>query len=222
MKKKYFILVSSILASTVLASIGFASWLVTGNTELDTTENDIIVDDITDGRMGITYEWANGGNIVFGPKTNTPTAGDWLINQNGQVEKLTDTLNITITNASYLKSLEFSLTVTANSTGWESAVTDKYVIAPTFATVEQSWTLETDGSTTYALPVNFYWGEAFDTDKTEDTNNADNLNPYTFYNNQTYSDDLATTAYNTIKDLYSSVTGVKFKLTIKANSNTVA
>ena len=221
MKKKYFILVSSILASTVLASIGFASWLVTGNTEINTDDNDIIVDDITDGRMSVDYSWANGGSVVFGWVNYTSPTGNWLLNNdNLKLEKLTDTLNLSITNASYLSKIEFTLTVIDNANGgWATAEGNNYVVAPTFSVVESGWTV-TDDVATYSLPVAFSWGEAFDSDGVADENLADNLNPYKFYNSQEYSDSLADTAYDTIDDIHTCVSGVKFKLTVKAYTKT--
>ena len=90
-----------------------------------------------------------------------------------------------------------------------------YVVAPTFSDVTTWSTIEGDKAS-FSLQVKFNWGEAFDADGTPDENLEDNLNPIEFYNRQEFSNELADEAKTTIGNLFSYVSGVKFKLTLKA------
>lgn len=215
MKGKYFVLLSSILACTTLASIGFATWIITGNSTLHTDENTILVDDVSDKRIGLGYEWETGdGSVIFGYKTDETILNPWLANSNSTTqEKLSNTLKITINNADSLKeedALNFEFTVIDNSSkGWATAVENNYVGEPEFTPVNRSEITIDDSSKvgTYLLNIEFRWGSVFD-----------NKNPYTYYNKQSYTDSLADDAKAKIGNLKSYIEGVTFKLTITANA----
>lgn len=220
---KKLIALSAILGSSVLMSIGFATWIITGEGELSTENEDIIVDNIDDFRLSIDYTWASTGtkagpDIIFGWSNYVnPTTGNWLIdNDNTKKENLSDTLNVIITNQTYLDKVEVTFTPIDNADGgWADAVENDYVVAPTFSDVTTWSTIEGDKAS-FSLQVKFNWGEAFDADGTPDENLEDNLNPIEFYNRQEFSNELADEAKTTIGNLFSYVSGVKFKLTLKA------
>ncbi len=215
--KKHFIFLTSVLATTVLSSIGFATWIITGNSEVNAGGN-AVVDDISDSRLGITYEWANGTesdkkttSFIFG-WNGTVNASDWLINKTNETkEKLSDTLNITISNVNYLEKLEFDLTTDGGK--WKDAASANYVVAPTLTFDTNKLVKKDDGNGTYALDVKFSWGTAFNS-----------KNPYIFYNSEDFGNDIANEAKTHINNLKEYLTDVKFILTIKATAkaNTTA
>lgn len=210
MKGKYFVLLSSILASTTLASIGFATWIIAVDSTQSVDGNKIYVDDISDKRIGIEYEWEKGdGSVIFGFKTDASISSPWLTNSNSITqEKLSNTLNITIENADSLRegnALDIEFTVNDNSDGgWAKAVAANYVVAPSFPiSVDKS--AITSSSGTYALTFDFAWGSAFDS-----------KNPYSYFNSKEYSEDNVNEAKEKIGNLKSYTEGVTFKLTISA------
>lgn len=211
--KKHLIFLTSVLACTTLASIGFATWIITGNSTKDVEDNDVIVDTVSDQRLSIDYEWTNGKSdnkkstsFIFGWNGAT-NASDWLVDDDdSKKEKLEDTLNITISNATYLRdtaALEFTLAATGEQ--WETAVNEGYVVAPTLNSVNKSSITIGEGTGTYALNVKFGWGTKFGGE-----------NPYTYYNKQAFSDSLADEAKTNITQLNTYLTDVKFTLTVKA------
>lgn len=210
MKGKYFVLLSSILASTTLASIGFATWIITVDSTQSVDGNKIYVDDITDNRIGIKYEWKEGdGSVKFGFKTDDSISKPWLTNTNSTTkEKLSNTLNITIDNYDSLRegsALDIEFTVNDNTDGgWAKAVAAKYVVAPTFP-ISVNKSDITSNSGTYALTFDFAWGSAFG-----------NTNPYSYFNSKEYSEDNVNEAKEKIGNLKTYVEDVTFNLTIKA------
>lgn len=221
--KKHLIFLTSILATTVLSSIGFATWIITVNSDVN-AEGNAVVDDIVDKSLGITYKWDNTDSqttsFVFGWSNETTSATPWLTNsgknKNGveTIEKLTHTLNISIANTTYLESLKITMTTSGGQ--WAEAVEKNYVVAPTLGTITKD-NITIDSNTnkgTYNLPVKFGWGSLFS-----------NKNPYTYYNNQSFSttikeNDVETPikehALSKIKQLETYLNGVTFTFTISA------
>ena len=66
MKRKTLTLTLSILACLALIGVGFASWVISaGKTE--TVTGNIVVDDVSDKRISLTYEWVGGNSsIIYG------------------------------------------------------------------------------------------------------------------------------------------------------------
>lgn len=212
--KKHLIFLTSILATTVLSSIGFATWIITGNSEVNAGGN-AVVDTIEDKRLSIDYEWANGTesdekttSFIFGWKNDASLTNKWLVNNdNDTEEKLSDTLNITISNIDYLDKLEFTLTTDGGQ--WDNAVSANYVVKPKLNFDANSIKKDDEsGKGTYALNVEFKWGTAFNS-----------KNPYIYYNSIDFSNENADEAKKHIDNLKNYLNNVKFVLTIKATAN---
>lgn len=212
--KKHLIFLTSILATTVLSSIGFATWIITVNSDVN-AEGNAVVDDIVDKSLGITYKWddtdSQTASFIFGWSNVTTSATPWLTNsgknKNGveTEERLTHTLNISIENTEYLK--ELKITMTTSGGQWKDAVDNNYVVAPTLGTITKD-KITIDSNTnkgTYNLLVTFDWGSVFGEE-----------NPYTYYNNQSFSTKIKDEAVSRIGQLETYLTGVTFTFTISA------
>lgn len=205
--KKHLIFLTSILATTVLSSIGFATWIITGNSEVNAGGN-AVVDGIEDKSLGITYGWdtdnSSTTSFIFGWKEST-TIYKWLVNSDTSTkESLTHTLNISIANTEYLKELNFA--VSASGDKWDNEAWDKYIVKPTLNKIEkEDMTIKSDKSGTCSLEVTFGWGSLFGGE-----------NPYTYYNNQSFSTTLKEDAVSKIGQLAEYLKDVTFTFTISA------
>ena len=75
-------------------------------------------------------------------------------------------------------------------------------------------TLEDDASKTFECTVTFNWGEYFDQDGANDANAADNVNPYTFFNQSgKTASSHGDTALEVLEDL-KDLNGAKFGVII--------
>lgn len=174
------------------------------------------------------------GTIVFGKKDDTSITKPWLTN-NEKAEKLTATLTLTAHNfqegswdkiktKTLIVSMQTIKNSTEDNTGFESLVKSNYITYPTLSgagsvskaltawtdTVEiplSAFTDGTDGTKTYALTIQFAWGDHF--------KNAEGTveNPYVFYNKKKYADAKgdANTALTAIHD---ALNGVSYKVSI--------
>lgn len=239
MKSKLTITVASILSVLVLVGVGFAAWVITNpNVKAEQTGN-IEVDTVTDNSYEIKAEFvkttdANNGTIVFGKTEDPSITNPWLTN-NEKTEKLTATLTLTAQNfqpASWnsikTKTLIVSMKSvkgTSDGTGFGKLVTDAYITYPTLsgkgitsgALADWNGTVEINlddfthaenaETATYELTITFAWGSKF-------TSGSTVVNPYTFYNKQDYSTDLAKKANTALTDLYNGLNGVSYKVNI--------
>ena len=203
-----------------------------GNIEVDTvTDNsyEIKADFVK------TTDDATNGTIVFGKKDDSTITTPWLTNTE-KAEKLTATLTLTAHNfqagswdtiktKTLIVSMQTIKNSTEDNTGFDSLVTSKYITYPTLSgagsvsktltkwtdTVEiplSVFTDGTDGTKTYALTIQFAWGDHFkNTDGTVE-------NPYVFYNKKTYADAKAD-ANTALKAIHDALNGVSYKVSIK-------
>ena len=180
-KKTLSVLLSSLLAVS-LTGVGFAAWIITGDATDQTGNGTVSVETIDDRRVSLAKDDSktNDTTVVFGHPANTSavTGTPWLqVGDDMKAEDLSATFYFKITNAKYA-----NVSVTYDDT-LKGFIDDKYITfdyevtyaTGSDATAEQGLTLQ----------LNFGWGEKFDTPDSEDSENpnADNLNPYIFYNN---------------------------------------
>ena len=236
MKSKLTITVASILSVLVLVGVGFAAWVITNPNVEANRDGTIEVDTVTDNSYDIKAEFLapNDGTIVFGKKEDSSITKPWLTN-NEKTEKLTATLTLTAQNfqaASWnsikTKTLIVSMKSvkgTSDDTGFGKLVTDTYITYPTLsgkgitsgALADWNGTVEINlddfthaenaETATYELTITFAWGSKF-------TSGSTVVNPYTFYNKQDYSTDLAKKANTALTDLYNGLNGVSYKVNI--------
>ncbi len=98
MKRRSLTAVIGILAVFALASIGFASWIITNPNSGTEAPGTIVVDDVTSEVFSITTNWdtTSKGQIVFGkPKNYVEKENDWLTSDAETVENLEAELTIT-------------------------------------------------------------------------------------------------------------------------------
>lgn len=98
MKRKSITLTICILAVLALASIGFASWIITNPNTQTQADGTIEVDDVTSKVFKIEYEWdtTSNGKIVFGkPSDYVDNDTDWLTNPAGATANLIAELTLT-------------------------------------------------------------------------------------------------------------------------------
>ena len=217
MKRKSLTMILCLLTCLSLVGVGFASWVISsGDTEVAT--GNITVDAVSDQRFyfGNTETLKS---IHFGMANVEEISNAWLTNQSATKENLSATFEIVLNSKAeldgateaYWKSVvevtaNFALAEvgeTTNSKNSQTAV-DAYndakkakaIIVPNAdLTVKFLADKSTTTYATYQVVVEFAWGEAFDTERTnyrtsenfeitDDYNPKDNLNPYVFYNSK--------------------------------------
>lgn len=171
MKRKTLTLTLSILACLALIGVGFASWVISAGKSATATGN-IVVDDVSDKRISLTYEWVEGkSSIIYGWDENYVTKEkDWL--KNNTVDKKADldlTLKVTVKdgNNNLYDPESISATITADE-AYTTALGKGVVGAlPTLTAVKES-------TGVYNIVIVFTWGEHFGGN-----------NPLAFYNDGT-------------------------------------
>lgn len=161
----------SILACLALIGVGFASWVISAGKSATATGN-IVVDDVSDKRISLTYEWVDGkSSIIYGWDENYVTKEkDWL--KNNTVDKKADldlTLKVTVKdgNNNLYDPESISATITADE-AYTTALGKGVVGAlPTLTAVKES-------TGVYNIVIVFTWGEHFGGN-----------NPLAFYNDGT-------------------------------------
>lgn len=173
MKRKTLTLTLSILACLALIGVGFASWVISAGKSKTATGN-IVVDDVSDKRISLSYEWVDGkSSIIYGWDENyTVKTTDWLKNNTeGKKADLDLTLKITVKdgNENLYDPESISVTITADE-AYTTALGEGVVGAlPTLTAVRES-------TGVYKIVIVFTWGKHFGGN-----------NPLAFYNDVTKS-----------------------------------
>ena len=184
------------LSSVALVSVGFASWVISGN-DTTTLDGNIAVDTVEDGRYNILNKDslksnANNGqyNITFGQPSSMNTSGAWLTAKNGKTQVLSFTMKVYINN--YNGNTQNNVAagaLTVTLAGKTQSDEDKYDAAVDHGVVKalpsvsnggitvSAKTLDNDNESSYkgqyysTVTVTFGWGLHFNY-----------LNPYDYYN----------------------------------------
>ena len=217
MKRRIVTIAVSFLLCIGMIGAGFAAWVITGNTDTDASGN-IQVNAVVDNRLVLAVSWQDSkDSITYGPKAGDYTY-DWLTyDENDDTESLTVTLVLTLNNYTSLKSSQEATTISDISIAfaWDEAQMTKYVAArdtdkvvgalPTAnaLTLASFSDADQDGVYTATVTFTFAWGEAFG-----------GKNPMEYYNNQEFTNDLATEATQNLTKLYAlNAAGFKLNLT---------
>ena len=233
MKRKTLTLVLCLLATFALASIGFASWIITnpdisgsettGNfTVYDTETKEISASVIVDKDVS---DETKKGYFIFGkPSTYSPTSSQWLTaGSDVKEEKLTVTLDITIGNANLLNGGSIDVVFYLDTNTLPTAITNGYL---TFKINNETVTFKTDimdgkyackltlkptinsGSTdgTATVTLEFGWGAKFGY-----------INPYNYYSDKAYASYSGEAKTNLVA-LEEAVTNLDFKVKISKSA----
>ena len=199
MKGKLVTMAVSFLLCVGMVGAGFASWVITSQTK-ETGEGEIKVDTVIDKRIKIDSVDELGVNVSFGTPTSLPAFTDsegksrspWLLHEQneGETARLSEDLSSSITltlNESNLltlgengvSKLKFvaKISITSND-AYNTAVTNKYIVAPTVTEKTDYVTFDTEGNaskTSVSFSFDFGWGEFFKID-------SGNVNPYNYFN----------------------------------------
>lgn len=230
MKRKSITLTICILAVLALASIGFASWIISNPEASGHDDGTIWVDDVTsqvydvDATLSVT-------EIQYGVPTGyLPKATDWLTNNSGKYDSLETILTVVITpeegadlNAT-LSSAALGVTLTGVKGGTEyttEQLNDLFIDAGLAAPVMtiksgEDWVEFSDGTINYSdlvvdasagtgtcqIKITFSWGA--------------NGNPYTYYNGvgHSYAQDREE-AEDFLEGVYAALYQLSYKVTIK-------
>lgn len=230
MKRKSITLTICILAVLALASIGFASWIISNPEASGHDEGTVWVDDVTSEVYNVNATLSNK-SIVFGtPDGYVAQPTDWLTNSNtDKTDSLETILTVVITpedttnvNAT-LNSASLAVTLSGEKTVDGSPVaiapaelttlfTDAGLAAPVMTIKSgEEWvafdgTIDKDDmvidstSGTAQIKITFSWGS--------------NGNPYTYYNVKAF-EDYRTQAETFLKGVYTALNGLSYKVTIK-------
>lgn len=225
MKRKSLTLIICLLAVFALASIGFASWIITNPDESTEEEGTITVDDVESEVFEIGASWSTEHQIKFGvPSDYSAQSTDWLTNDSGNVDFLEAILVVTITAEddenleSALTKSPIAVTLSGKKAGTDistDALNELFTNANLPAPVLQVKDLTSgefvafDGTIDYAdlnadskceIKVVFSWGT--------------NGNPYTYYNALSFAEKRAE-AETFLKGVYTALNGLSYKITIK-------
>lgn len=228
MKRKTLTLVLCLLATFALASIGFASWIISNpdvSTE-GTSVGDFQVYEAVDQSVGLEFSFDKNSlgetGFIFGkPADTSSVTSPWLTFSNDMaVEDLTVNMTLEVTNP---ESLAGDLTVyfyVAKGSALETAISNNYIKCVNGDFANQTITVNSVETEVYAVKITvsnsdvsdgthdvtfeFAWGDAFKLDEA-------NVNPYFYYNDGEY-----TASAETTLDKLAELNGQKFNVLITA------
>lgn len=218
MKKNFLFGLIGAGALILSGSVGFAAWTINAKNDINKDASLGVSADgtITDNRIKLdednSHFQTGFDSIAFLPVSNLKITSPWLdANPLERAEKLTIKYDLVVTGGA-------NLTVSANASIVDEGKTFTTLIndgiigdLPTNITV--SLTKEGLSTGTYkgTIVAEFTWGTHFTSTKTHAI-----VNPYTFYNEQDYSDTLAEDANDNIAKLQDiqKYAGLKLKFTV--------
>ena len=214
MKRRSLTVLLCLLAIISLASVGFASWVISAD-DTEVVEGNIQVETVTDQRLDVVVAEGQNKNINLLAPATQEIPNSWL-KGNGESEKLEVVIDFTVK----YKDSDNKNTPTAKVTWtWDEAtrtlldeaIAAQYITEPTVIITNR-------GNCNYSLTIKFAWGDAFKLDGV-------NVNPYTYYNtgktangfvNGVDGDSWADHAIDTLTALNTMFTSKTYKGTIKA------
>lgn len=217
------------------ASVGFAAWTINAreakdnasiNVSADGTVNDNRIE-ISKSGEGTTSGFASGSGIAFRAVQNTAITNPWLsADPLDDSEKLSLTYNLYVKGKTGLKlSVNGKVADVGEGTKYDTLAGSGIVGAlPSIPTSGIALTEQNQGSgstpSTYfaSIQLEFSWGSKFKSTKDEDKEKI--VNPYTYYNQQKYSDPLAKDAKDTLSQLKNleSYGGLQFQFTVSVTA----
>lgn len=224
MKKKLFIPLIAALLTIGLTSVGFAAWVITGETK-DKADSQFTVYSVDNKTVAFSASVDDSDVVLFATDGQDYT-NDWLVFEGDALEDLTVTVTITITNWDKIKSSakSFTIDVSPKNAGGEAVtvpatsievplVTVSIAANSTTATVTatkgavgaNSVTINEGSNTaTFSVDVKFKWGSDFGGE-----------NPNKFFNSQAATDTLRSQAETKLQNLY-NVGSLDFDINVTA------
>ena len=227
MKRRSITLAICILAVLALASIGFASWIISNPEESGFAEGSIFVDNVTSQVYDVKAT-LSVTEIQYGVPTGySPKPTDWLTNNSGKYDSLETILKVVITPEdgadvdATLKAAALGVTLTGVKSGTEydtaglnKLFTDAGLPAPVMTIKSGEEWVAFDGTINYTdlvvdatsgtaqIKITFSWGT--------------NGNPYTYYNGtgHSYAQDREK-AEEFLGKVYEALYKLSYKVTIK-------
>lgn len=224
MKRKTLTLVLCLLATFALASVGFASWILTNPNAAvtGTTTGDFTVYNAVDKSVSVEVEFTNETFVFGSPVDQNEFANPWLTMDGLSTDVLSTTITLTVSNYESLSDAGLTVEIydVFADSKLKAAIDGEYIQCKSgsFSDTEKTLTLPdestvkaytltktiskseiTAGSGTVSFNLTFDWGVTFGEE-----------NPYNYYNALDY-DASASTELNA---LYDSLNGLKFNLLI--------
>ena len=184
MKRRSLTVLLCLLAIISLASVGFASWVISADGE-EQVEGNISVETVADKRVIISNLVKNPdpANFIFGQPQVSPgnAAEDWLVAESVATEQLTLTITFDIANKALPSGTEVTTTNTSITVGFEAytgeeeskvkfdfseAVAKGYIEKVPEANVSIA-------NNKVTITIEFKWGQLFNYQ-----------NPFNFYNSK--------------------------------------
>ena len=219
MKRKTLTLVLCLLATFALASIGFASWIITNPdvTVTGTTQGDFTVYNAKDLSVSVKVEITNGSFVFGAPSSQTKFDNPWLTMDGLATDSLTATIKLTVTNYESLSDNGLNLVIYDETSNLKDAIGSYYIKCETGEFSTGNVTLNSTTTSVYKLTKNFTkqeitngngvvtfnltfnWGTAFGS-----------MNPYNYYNAKEFDAKAATT----LNGLYAKLNELHFDLIV--------
>ena len=225
MKRKTLTLVLCLLATFALASIGFASWVLTNPdvTVTGTTQGDFTVYDATDKSVSVSASFSNTG-FVFGAPVTPETGGTpWLTTESMSPDVLKITVTLTVTN--YASFSDAGLTIkiypTLDNTGLKTAIESNYISCTTGSFKDESITIGSETKSGYVLTKTIAKSSIKPSGDTGDGTASFDLtfawgselgseNPFNYYYDKPFDANVGTK----LNALYAALNELKFNLLI--------
>lgn len=219
MKRKTLTLAISVFALLAIISVGFASWVISRPNQANPVQGSIVVEDVQDKSLGITYEWVTDSTgaiklntdpvIVFGkPATVDTETAKWLNNTDIAEENLNAYLKISVSNAANLDNqnikVNFEAVVPDGNTTFATSKDTSFVLPASLYNLTKD---DFDGKSSYVVTLKFNWGSDFN-----------NHNPIGASSKWAggYTEAKAAEASTALHALYTALNGVTYKVTITA------
>ena len=112
-KFKLSLQIAAILSCVAIASVGFASWIIVGNST-QSTNGSITAYTVSESNFSLTAEGSTTGNIVLGKPASSSVTNPWLVaGSDVAVESLTATFKVNYTAANEITSGKISVSLSA-------------------------------------------------------------------------------------------------------------
>ena len=212
MKRRSLTVLLCLLAIISLASVGFASWVISAGDEEVATGN-IQVEEVTDKRLeitgltieGVAYGSENMPTFIFGAEDGKTLS--WLTNNTKEVLSLTLSFKVVYKN-------DHDTPVTDAVISIEFGANDLTVFGDWITILETNPTATHKGNGVYECELTLDWGASWNGE-----------NPFTFYAGKNANDPISTDSTTTWADdantkltaMYTALKTAQYKVKITAN-----
>lgn len=187
MKRRSLTVLLCLLAIISLASVGFASWVISAD-DTEVATGNIQVEDVTDERVDISNVVLSKKSFNFTAPENATTG--WLKNETTNIANLSTILTFNVKIGGVAAEIGENVTITIDWDLTTKDLLDKAVDAGYILEVpELKVEYTADGN--HKVEILFKWGTKFGgTAKVGDTQAVAGENPFTYYNRQKVNDAL--------------------------------